>query len=473
MSNAAITSTNNSEDKELSGLLPVNPFRSLLVHFGMLLGVDDFETVDAYHRGKMWLHSAWLHREGAVWGLRASLTPDNGELRVSAGLAVDALGREIYLEADACLDVVRWYAEHKDDPDLAAIIKKEPDGTVHFDAHVLIKFKGCLTRQVPALNEPCDGAAAATAYSRIVETADLMLKPDKAPLWRDPPGSLPYHRLRLLFALEPPIEEGGAVIESDQVVMDARASILALPIQQQPAAYLAEFRRFSVMDQMDLAPAAAQEGDIYSLFPSTDPAPLPLADVLEIALQPTDNGWVLTGGNVDNTVRPVHVATSTIQELLNGPQCQCTAGISESESGEIEVPKNLPTTPEPAVDDGGPRIDPQSVAIKGEIITFNIAQSTLLMASVDARCVSVTSFDVRDGWIEEQIQEVRFDSKTKVFTIQLRDAPGGNLVRLIVRGTGAFPLLGRNRIPFAGALGGPAGDQHNGNDFVSMFRIRS
>ena len=51
----------------------VDPFRALHVHFGMLMGVDDFETIDAYHRGKMWLHSSWLHREGVLWGLRVAL----------------------------------------------------------------------------------------------------------------------------------------------------------------------------------------------------------------------------------------------------------------------------------------------------------------------------------------------------------------------------------------------------------------
>ena len=473
MSNAAITSTNNHGDKEIRGLLPVNPFRSLLVHFGMLLGVDDFETVDAYHRGKMWLHSAWLHREGAVWGLRATLTPESNELKISAGLAVDALGREMYLEADACLELARWYEEHQDDPDLAAIVQKEPDGTVRFDAHVLITFKGCLARQVPALNEPCDGSGATTAYSRILETADLLLKPGKAPPWRDSPGSLPYHRLRLLFTLEPPILEEGSVIASDQEVLDARAAILALPVEAQPAAYLSEFRRFAALDQMDMAPAVVEQSDIYALFPSQDPAVLPLADVLEISLQPIDNGWKLIVGSVDNTVRPVHVATSTIQELSCGPQCQCAAASSESEPVPNGNPGESHLISPPVPDAGGPRIDSATVAIEGEIITFNIEQSTLLKASVEARCISVTSFDVRDGWSEEEIQDVRFDFESKEFTVQLRDAPEGNLVRLIVRGTGAFPLLGRNRIPFAGAVGGPPGDKFNGNDFVFMFRIRS
>src|SRR5262245_32994373 len=51
-----------------STLTPISPHLGMHYHFGMLLGVDDFETEQAYHRGKARLHNAWLHRDGAVWG---------------------------------------------------------------------------------------------------------------------------------------------------------------------------------------------------------------------------------------------------------------------------------------------------------------------------------------------------------------------------------------------------------------------
>jgi len=46
-------------------------------------------------------------------------------------------------------------------------------------------------------------------------------------------------------------------------------------------------------------------------------------------------------------------------------------------------------------------------------------------------------------------------------------------VRLIVKGTGSYPFMGRNRIPLAGAVGAAHGSKIDGNDFVSMIRIRS
>jgi hypothetical protein len=150
-----------------AGYLALDPFRSLLVHFGMLLGVDDFLTLDAYHRGKMWLHNAWLHREGAIWGLRVTRDLERGEIRVLRGLGLDSMGRELYLGQDACLNVSQWYQEHKEEfPDQPAAA----EGGVTFDAHVVIQFKSCVARQVPALVEPCEGSGTTTAYSRVQET---------------------------------------------------------------------------------------------------------------------------------------------------------------------------------------------------------------------------------------------------------------------------------------------------------------
>src|SRR5689334_6055259 len=94
--------------------LAVAPFTAPQYHFGMLLGVDDLETAQAYPRGKIRLHNAWLHREGVVWGLDVQLTNKRGELSVTAGLALDAAGRELYLDSTACVDLGKWYAKHAD-----------------------------------------------------------------------------------------------------------------------------------------------------------------------------------------------------------------------------------------------------------------------------------------------------------------------------------------------------------------------
>lgn len=447
-------------------MLPVDPSRSLYVHFGMLLGVEDFRTLDAYHRGKMWFHSGWLHRQGVIWGLGVSLDADSGEARVAPGAALDQLGRELMLARPFCVNLGTWYQKHRDDPELAEIVEvDEETGAVTFNAHVAIRFRACLERQVPAMTEPCDGAGAATAYSRVAETVELLLLPGAAPAWRQP-GQLPFHRLRLLFALEAPLEdEEGAVIDGDQEVLDARAAVEALPAADRPAAYLKWLRHFAALDEMADAPA----GDGYAgLFPGDLPGAIPLADLRGITLLPAGGGWALdpetvTPNRVDNGVRPVHIPTSTIQELLCGPALAAAPA-------EAAAPP-APAEPEDA---GGPRIDGGSVEVDGEFIRFTVHGGPLMKASVDPRAFSVTAFDNRDGWVTAEIKAVEYDEGESRVTLELRDAPGGNLLRLIARGTGPCPLLGRNRIPLAGALGSAAaGGRHDGIDFVHTFRIRS
>lgn len=461
MSNATSTSVDIfgcADEQKLSTRLPVDPFRSLHVHFGMLLGVDDFETVDAYHRGKMWLHNAWLHGAGVLWGLAVTLDRETEAIRVSAGLALDAMGREIYLASDACLDVGRWFAENRHRSEVAAAVTETEDDGQRLDAHVVIAFRGCLDRQVPALNEPCDASGATTAYSRVVETAELLLVPGPAPQWRAPSGSLPYHRLRLLFALEDPVEDENGITPDDQAVLDQRSAILALPTAEQPAAYLEAFRKLASDDTMAMTPAVSAPGEPYTLFPCVDPAPVLLADLPGLVLVADNDGWRLSDdsdGVVDNSVRPVHVATATIQELLSGPLCRC-----------------LPASPGPAAQ--GPRIDPDSVVLDEGQITFTIAVGSLLERSITPAAFSVSSFDPDNGWQMVEIDEERgihYDSETNNVSLPLATIPGGNLIRLIVKGTGPTPLLGPDNVPLVGAVDGPPGTAFNGNDFVYMKNI--
>lgn len=429
-----------------AGLLPVSPFYGVRYHFGMLLGVDDFETAQAYARGKMRLHNAWLHGAGVVWGLKVRFN-DRKELQVDPGLAVDAAGHELHLDVPVCVDVGQWYDKHKDDKRL--VVTPTADG-VSFDAHVVVRFRACLTRQVPALAEPCVGAETDTAYSRAFETVDVLLVPGKAP--SSPP---PYHRLRLLFMLDDLLPAGGPPSAADQQVLTERAQIFALPPAQQPAAYLAAFRRFAALDEIDLGPAAIPDGQRGSLFPVVDDAPVVLADIAGIALAGTTGSWTVTPGTVNPSVRPSHVATSTIQELLCGPLF-AAAG----------TPAPGPTPP--PTDAGGPRVDPASVTRTGRRVVFTTT-APLHAASVDPRAFVVTSFG-NEGWNTIEIRTATFSAAENTVTLDLREDPADNVARLIAYGTGPTPLLGTNLVPLAGTAGGPPGTLHDGHDFVAMLR---
>lgn len=442
MANTPDLGTCLATDDGLSELLPLSPFKALHYHFGMLLGVDDFETEQAYHRAKMRLHNAWLHREGVVWGFDVKLDQTRGEIRVTPGLALDAAGHELHLEGEACLNLGEWFDKHKGDFTVAPDITNPT-----FDAHVVIRFKACLTRQVPALMEPCDNAGTGTAYSRVCETVEILLLPNQAPA-----RVYPYHRLRLLFGLDQPRLKDNSTDNTpeDQAVLDEVKNIQALPAAQQAAAWLAAFHRFAALDEIDLRPAISEDGARILFFPGRDDDPVVLADITGIKLTTQNNSWVVSGGTVDISVRPSHVATTTIQDLLCSP---------------------LPVAPEPGAEDIGPRVEPGSVLLlTSKAIEFRVDRE-LHYASVKPAAFSVTWFDPARGWQKANILTASYGgSETLTVNLELKSPVHGR-VRLIVYGTGASPLLGRNLVPFAGAAGGPPGTRHDGHDFVYMKDI--
>ena len=421
-----------------NGLLPVDPFTALQFHFGMLLGVDDLETGQAYARGKMRLHNAWLHREGVVWGMNVAFNERN-ELTVDPGLALDAAGHELHLDRQACLDIGKWYVANQGDTSFA--FTDVDGGGKTFSVHVVAKFKACLTRPVPAIVEPCAGAQTDTAFSRAFETVELLLRPGLSV-----PKDLGYHRLRILFQLEP-----DSPTYPD--VQTRRQQIQALPVDQQPAVYLQALREFAALDEIDLVPQPATQSEPASIFPE-DPTEVVLADIADIVVAPDASGaWAIaTPVPVPVvTVRRSHIATATIQELLCGPLFTGNA----ASGGSGATPPPVPT---------GPTVTNAQLAPKS--ISFTTSRP-IAAATLDPIAFSVSDYDDDDGWSELDVKAVgqRTDGSIR---IDLKEAPAGSYVRLIVRGTGPAPLLAAdNHIP----LGAPgAGGADDGVDYVKMFQ---
>ncbi len=415
-------------------LLGADPFTTLRPHFGMLLGVADFEVLDANPRGKTRLHNAWLHGEGVVWGLAVQIDREAGELEVFPGLGLDAAGRELYLSGKVCLSLSRWFAEHEEE-----LGGETVDGVRPILAHVVIRSRPCLARQVPAIADPCNGAESATAYSRIEESVELLLRPGPAP-----DRTLPYHRLRLMRGLEPPrTNDQGEVVREDREVLDRLGQIATLPIAEQAPAALEAFREFAAYDVIDLRPALQpdEEGDL--LFPAGDDAELVLAEVRG-NFRVQGDAFVLVEGWSDVAARASHVATRTIQEL----------GVGGAGSA--------------GPDAGGPRIDPASVVRQGKKITVPVtAPLHPDSASIDA--FTVTAF-AAGGWDEVKIKTVDYDAAQVAVVVTLHAAPTGDRIRVIARGTGPTPLLGEDLVPLAGPIGGPPGTVDDGHDFVLMLR---
>jgi hypothetical protein len=441
MPNTLKTSPCFSCTEGIQPLTPASPFYSLHYHFGMLLGVGDFETEQAYHRGKMLLHNAWLHREGVVWGLEVKLDTDKGEIRVTRGLALDGSGHELYLDADACLNIGAWYKKHREDKDLKKIAK---NGRQCFDAHVVIAFKACLARQVPALLEPCDGSGQDTAYSRVQETVEILLLPGKAPQSPDPP----YHRLRLLFGLDAPRQDQNGTVEADKNVIDKRNRIQALPQQDQGQAWVEAFRLFAALDEMELRPAKASEGEEWTLFPALEKEALVLADIGNIELEKKDADWIVSGWKEQYERRSSHVATRTIQELL----CAQLSGAAAA-----------------TADAGGPRIEKVASFEPGQVVLK--ANRKLHVDSIKPEAFAVSVFVEGEGWTVVGTDPHPQNTEGEI-TIALDPQLEGKVYRIVAYGTGPTPLLGTDFIPLAGSIADPPATGQNGRDFVFQ-KIRS
>jgi hypothetical protein len=427
-------------------VLPVNPFLAVRYQFGMLLGVEDFDAAEGYPRGKTRLHNAWLHGAGVVWGFDVQAPQTNppsdtslsGELRVKSGLALDRVGHELYLDQDACVDVGAWYALHQDEQAVKDVTEVDAETAVITlrELHVELSFAACLSRQVPAMSEPCDGAAGtSTAYSRVRELVRLTLLPGLAPARADD-----YPTLRYLFGLGPaPASPSGHQAEAIASVDGGLAD------QSQ---FLALFRQCAIADESAMEAATVPPLGRHSYYPPADEAPaLMLANLTGVKLTPQAGGaFKMTAAAIDVNVRPAHVATSTLQELH---RCAPSA---PSASAAIS------TTAQPA-----------TIALKSLGLPFD-------EATLAPEAFSVTGL-AAGGWAELSIASVQKDSADasgKTIAVELSAKPAaGSVVRFIARGTGPTPLLcvgaGGKRVPFRG--NSSRGSASDGSDFVAQWEV--
>jgi hypothetical protein len=406
--------------------LSVNPFLANHYHFGMLLGVDDLETDQGYHRGKTWLHNAWLHGGGVVWGLGVSIRAEQRQVVVRPGLALTPAGCEVYLDREYCVDIVRWLEEKA--PDTLQIT--ESNGDRLFTMHVVIGPKHCLDRPVPSIAEPCAAASSETDYSREVETAQLHLLPNEPPDSQDP---YPLARAFLRLTGEPP----------PQQVMDAYADIDRQPAAEQGRRRVTWLRRFAADDVTALAPYT--EG---ALFPAADDATVLLARVrVHLAPQGEATVLVMDGDEpttANNHVRSSLIATSTIQEFAATAQLV------------------TPPTEE------GPRAEPESINLSGNELSFKL-DKPLQPTTVVKEAFTVTAL-APDGWRSVTVDSpVTTDGDTRV-VLTLVNVDPALPIRLIAAGTGPRPLTGVDGLPVAGVRGGPPAGPHDGHDIVLMVR---
>ncbi|APV49330.1 hypothetical protein BWI17_06325 [Betaproteobacteria bacterium GR16-43] len=418
------------EEERCGGTLPDSPECAIHYHFGMLLGVDDFRAEQGFHLGHQRRHARALHGYGVAYGYHVSFDPEHAELKVGPGLAHDRRGRDLFLGKALCLGLPAWWEKHAKDP---AFKDRNPED-VRFDADVLLCYRTCLSRAVPAIADPCAGDSVDIAYSRICESVHLALVP-RSPNVPPPvptPGPPPYHLLRLLTGLDAPLnDDAGNPLPDDAWLAQRRAEIAALPEANRAAA-------LSALWQSVIARAAANTVD-----PTPDPAWWPPRDAGDASEGDTSEclviaratgvrifkgpeGWRASVGAIDMDQRMTLLPTYILQQQL------LRAGVAVAPGASA-----------------GPVVVAGSAAIAGASVELAF-DKPLAPMSVKANAFSVAEFVPATGWKAFTPGVPTYADAQRRVKIPLDRVPAGVRVRVTVHGTGATPLLGSDFTP-AGA----------------------
>ena len=424
----------SSTDISMLASLGADPFTSVAIHYGMLLGVPDFQLISANPRGKLRLHQAWQHGPGVIWGLGVSPLEDGRtELQVTPGLAVDFLGREMVIATDYCIDVAQWLDEQVEAGTIDA-------GAATFNAQLILRFRACLARPVPSMSSACDGGANDVAYSRIIETGELELRP----YGNDADGNP-----------APPPDDRDATFDAlRSLVREGRLEAGDPP----GMSWLEAFRLVAARTVIAKGPPAFQTGavDDNRMFPSNEPGEIVIADLPGMSFTGTGADRQLVTPEIDVSVRRSHVPTWVIEEL-----------IAEALTGGMGS--------EVATDAEGPRV----TKIERAATTVTIELTADVHEPSLAGGFELRSFDsgADPSWSTPAAPALTYQASTAsapaTVTFDLPAEPTATVAyRMVLKGTGPEPVVavdGGRIVPLAGRAGGPPASADDGRDVVQMF----
>jgi len=419
--------------------LVADPFTSLAVHYGMLLGVPDFQVLMGNPRGKLRLHQAWQHGPGVVWGYGVSVRAGTAELVVQPGLAVDGLGREVSLAVEHCVDVAKWLGEN------AQAAKPVVAGDVStFNAQLVLRHRACLARPVPAMSPPCDGNDTDTAFSRILELGLLELRP----YGNDAQGNP-----------EPPEDDRGAAFAALRRLVRGDAAAPGEPDTSSGSA-LDAFRELAASETSTTRPPAYTDvtpsPSSSRLFPVDEPGTIVLANLPGLRVIKDGDTHRLEAPVIDLSVRRSHLPTWVLSDLLAELLGERGAAVRDA---------------------GGPRVT--AITYVNDVVNVDFSHDVVEETAKQA--VSVQRLDTSAATVQwEPVDVTPVDYTTASpppaeaparlkFTLT---APAATeTYRIVISGTGATPLvavMNGRAVPLAGRAGdGPAGDA--GRDVVETI----
>lgn len=409
--------------------LPDDPGCALAYHYGMLLGAADLRTEQGFHIGQRRRHARSLHGRGVVQGLDVRLIVPRAELRVAAGLALDARGRELLLAEAHCLGLPAWWRAHRDEP---AFAEQQHLDVVTLQLGLLIRHRVCAERPLPAIAPSCSDGEAGLQASRLCESASLELVDASgwtAPGHGVPPADLPVYAL---LGLAPELPGGDADVDW---AVAARAAVAAAAPEDRVAAALAALDRAIALTTARLD-ATPPEGDdalaiarLHDLVLKRDPAQ-------------GDDAWVVESGRLEILERPALLATATIQRLLAG----LLAASSPVVAAPVLPPPPPPAPPEPPAP-APPAVLPALIAsasFDDERLTLNLAEA-VHAGSAQATAFAVAEFDDVHGWRSFSVRHVDVEAGGSRLLLTLGHPPRETLARVVLDLAGRKPLLALDR----------------------------
>ena len=397
--------------------LPDDPSQALAYHYGMLLGAADLRTEQGYHVGKQRRHARTLHGQGVVQGFDVVL--QGNELRVSAGLALDARGRELALGERYCVSLPAWWKAHRDLPEFAA--QKLLD-VVTLQLELRIGHLLCCERPVPAIAPTCQGdGGSPLTPSRLAESARLDLV-DASSL-SEPAHGVPGPELPLyaLLGLAGALPAGDAGVDW---AVNARAAIAAAAPADRPALALAALDRGIAVSTARLDAAAPP-----------DEADLPLARVHDLVLKRVgDDDYQVDSGEVELLDRPALLATGTLQRLL----AALLATSPLVASPVLPPPSPAPAPLPPALPAPQPFVT--AAVSSAERLTLTLAEA-VHGGSVQPTAFSVAEFDETHGWRSFSVRHTDVEAGGTRLLLTLGHPPRERLVRIVIDLAGRKPLL--------------------------------
>ncbi len=231
---------------------------------GELLGADDFRAEQSYHRRQLAQALLHEHGSGTLAGLRvvveqkagAEGAPDEVQLRVQPGLALDRAGRLIEVPREACLRLRRWFEylaaqlPESGTPNAGDLRAAFREGAVVAD--IFLAFHPCDRGYTPAFASGPFDALDASQPSRVRDAYELSLVlraeadlPRAFDPWATITGETLEERLRAaseasLNAWEtlalPPADHVGAWHENPETIDPTAVLLARVRIPATPAA---------------------------------------------------------------------------------------------------------------------------------------------------------------------------------------------------------------------------------------------